>query len=372
MAAFEGITWEQIEAFSRDGVVVIDNVLSPEEVDEAREGYHAYLKGAGVDHDDLGVTGKNLAFLSSTGGAGGILDIYYASFKLKVAENPNIVKSVCALWEFTYAKSSERVDSRCKDSGNSVGEGATNDGVWNHPHGTFDPRRPLMAVDRVCYRLPDVLSLHLGRQKDRLKERPLQRHLAPHLDCCPPHESVEIRGKGIEMWRPIQGFVALTDCLEPNCGGFECCYGFHREFLQWAEKRRWSTKKGRNGQDQVIPPPCLGNFSPIRPIEDADVIRRFQHVPCKAGSLVLWDNRIPHANSKVHEGNSPREVLYVSLLPKVKQNMNYVEDQLVRFKEGSLPSDFWQAAAADDIRQHAQDHEFTTLGKQMMGIKEYQ
>jgi hypothetical protein len=32
----------------------------------------------------------------------------------------------------------------------------------------------------------------------------------------------------------------------------------------------------------------VGDFTPIRPVEDRDILDRFQHVPCKAGDLVCW------------------------------------------------------------------------------------
>ena len=35
-------------------------------------------------------------------------------------------------------------------------------------------------------------------------------------------------------------------------------------------------------------PPCVGDFTPIRPVEDRDILERFQHVPCKAGDMVCW------------------------------------------------------------------------------------
>merc|ERR1711871_52294 len=125
-----------------------------------------------------------------------------------------------------------------------------------------------------------------------------------------------------------------------------------------------------DGQLRESPPPCVGEFTPIRPIEDADILNQFKHVPYNAGSLVLWDNRIPHANSRFHEGDTPREVIYISLLPYIQKNISYVEEQLKNFKMGNSPSDFWQSRK-DTLRQHAQDHNFTALGNQLMGIEEY-
>ena len=54
---------------------------------------------------------------------------------------------------------------------------------------------PLAAIDRVCFRLPDKLSTLLGSSRGKGKRHGLQRHLAPHLDCCPPH--VQWRAGGV-------------------------------------------------------------------------------------------------------------------------------------------------------------------------------
>jgi ectoine hydroxylase-related dioxygenase (phytanoyl-CoA dioxygenase family) len=352
---------ERLSTFSREGYLVVPNVLSAEEVADATHGFHEYLRDMGVDVDDLEGTGQNLAKLSSTGGAGGILDIFWADFKLKVAENPNVVRIMSELWQATYG---------------SCGEGVEEGDLWSHVHGTFDATRPLAAIDRVCFRLPDNISATLGGSKGKIKQRGLQRHLAPHLDCCPPHRPGEDDGAlpPGSKWRPIQGFVALTDNLEPNQGGFECCPGHHRVFKSWAASRPWqpqpaSKQVGRRGaKAELVPPPCQGAFTPMRPTEDADVLARFCHVPCRAGDLVLWDNRLPHSNSRAHRGRVPREVVYIGLIPRVPVNLEYVREQRDRFRSGRLPADFWQSQGAD-VRQHCGYH-FSDLGREMMLLDE--
>ena len=61
---------ESISTFSREGYLVVPDVLSAEEVAECKCGFLEYLRDAGVNVDDLEGTGHNLANLSSTGGAG--------------------------------------------------------------------------------------------------------------------------------------------------------------------------------------------------------------------------------------------------------------------------------------------------------------
>ena len=321
------IEGHHIEDFIRDGVVVIEGVLTDKEVEEARCGLHDYLRERGIDHESLEETGHKLASLSSTNGKGGVLDIYNAPFKLKVAENSKVVDAICNIWQCTYAN---------KESDN---------GLWAHPYGEFQCDSPLMAIDRVCYRVPDRLSVMLGS-----KRKPLQRNLSPHLDLA-----VDGGIGDLAKFRPVQGFVALTDCLEPNHGGFECCRGFHRYFSKWKHER----PKG---------PKYQGAFTPIRPVEDADVLERLSHVPCKAGSLVLWDYRLPHASTR-NMGNIPREVIYISLLPRVQRNVDYVRDQLKRYNEGGVPVDFWGSQEQDQgERQHATGYKFSSQGNLMMGM----
>lgn len=307
----------QLDTFLQDGVLVVDDILSKEELERARNGLEDTLRSQGVDPDHLEGTGRNLASLSSTNGSGGVLDIFYTQWQLKVASNPKLWSVTKQLWDVGY--DATRTDHR-----------------W-HPHGAFDTQSGYMYLDRVGYRLPTALAQKLGTSK----KRPIQRSLTPHLDCCPEsfHEDPH-------KWRPIQCFVSLTDNLQPNTGGFEAAKGFHREFDDWA-KARPATQVTKGGVTETIPAPCIGNYTHIRPNEDKDIMDRVNHIPVKAGSVVFWDNRIPHANSYRHDGDSPRAVVYCSFLPNVPKNRLYAERQLDKWKRGQYPSDQWIAAGTD-------------------------
>ena len=126
--------------------------------------------------------------------------------------------------------------------------------------------------------------------------------------------------------------------------------------------------EGNEQEQELGPPPCLGAFTPMRPLEDADVLARFVHVPCRAGDLVLWDNRIPHANSREHVGVTPREVVYIGMLPPTTGNFAYGRQQRERFHEGRLPVDFWQGKT-DEIRQ-VSSYCFSPLGDRLMLLSE--
>jgi hypothetical protein len=151
-----------------------------------------------------------------------------------------------------------------------------------------------MYLDRLGYRLPTQLAHDLGGKVSDVaptdgkgkKVLPIQRSLTPHLDCRPSDMFSESQKK----WRPIQCFVALTDALEANQGGFEAARGWHREFHTWAAQRppsRIVTSKGVTS----VPAPCVGEYTHIRPQEDAEVMKRIEHIPVPAGSAVFWDIR---------------------------------------------------------------------------------
>jgi hypothetical protein len=276
-----------------------------------------------------------LSTLSSTWGAGGILDVFYEEWKLKVNEHPKVVATINKLLQETYAKNLKN---------------------FTHPYGEFDPQKSLMYIDRVCFRVPDSVSQHF-----RSRKKTLQRSLTPHLDCC-PHKMYN-SSKEYPKWRPIQAFVALTDTLNLNEGGFEAHPGFHLQFDDWVAHRKPSPSRDQPNQT----PPCVGDFTPIRPIEDKEVMQGITHIPCRAGDLICWDYRIPHANSRRNDNNIAREVIYVGILPSVGLNVTYVQNQLRRYREGKVPLDQWHEHSGSQPC----DYNFSSLGKKLMMITDY-
>lgn len=326
---------DYIQKFRNDGVVVVKGVLTPKEVESARQAFAAsLLSSVGCGADDLDATAAGLSLLSSTGGSGGVLDLFYEDWKLYVAEHPKVVHAMNQLWENTYA--------------------SAKDTLFAHPFGAFDSRKSLMYVDRVCYRVPETVSKKFSKGK----KKTLQRSLTPHLDCCPHGDRFYSSDKKHPKWRPIQAFVALTDTLNANEGGFEACVGFHKQFDEWAVSRPAGANQAQ--------PPCVGDFTPIRPIEDKDVISGFQHIPCKAGDMVCWDYRIPHANSRRNDTSRAREAIYVGLLPYVPRNIVYAQEQLQRYRRGKVPGDQWHDSS--DVQPN--QYPFSRLGQLMMGMSD--
>ena len=252
-----------------------------------------------------------------------------------------------------------------------------------------------MYIDRCCFRVPNSI---IDSQNTLDRRKKLQRSLTPHLDCC-PHSIFEASDKQIPKWRPIQAFIALTDTLNKNEGGFEACRGLHAEFDSWNADRRWSMSIVES--DKSLPPPCISEFTPIRPKEDNNILRKLDHVPCRAGGmtvdtyflllyntylqiyrffflcisqfllpfvrpdLVCWDYRIPHGNSRRNNSETVREAVYVGLLPDVTRNRKYAKNQLEQFQNEILPTDQWHGSTSHQVCSH---FVFSQLGRKLMMI----
>jgi hypothetical protein len=92
------LTEEQIEKFQHDGILVVDNILTDDELETAKEGLHQSLLRYGIDTSNLADTAHNLKNLSSTGGSGGVLDLFYSKFKMDIALNERLFHATTELW----------------------------------------------------------------------------------------------------------------------------------------------------------------------------------------------------------------------------------------------------------------------------------
>jgi len=120
----------------------------------------------------------------------------------------------------------------------------------------------------------------LGVSRDRLGVKvPGRRGMRIHHDVD-PHAPPKVFG----------GLVYLTD-TPPERGAFRCVPGVFRDMAGWLERHPGA------GIDVVD-------------AEGHDVVA----VPGRAGDLVIWDVRLPHANGENLAG-APRVVQYVSMFP---------------------------------------------------------
>mmetsp|Transcript_8387 Transcript_8387/g.12924 ORF Transcript_8387/g.12924 Transcript_8387/m.12924 type:complete len:378 (-) Transcript_8387:329-1462(-) len=364
------LTQEQIKEFLDQGVLVADNIFDFQEIQDAADGLSETLAKNGVDVTDIEGTGHNLSLLSSTNGSGGVVDLFYDDWKMAITSNPRLFQATTELWNQAYCSKGEARGDLLKEESFK----------W-HQHGAFDCNKGYMYIDRIGFRLPTALSDKLGaklksengRRKGR-KTNSLQRSLTPHLDCCP----IDFFSDRNMKWRPIQCFISLTTNLDPNTGGFEALPGFHLDFENWIGNRVptvYSKKINGVVKEVISPPPCIGEYTHIRPKEDASIMEKIRHIPVRTGSVVFWDNRIPHGNAYRHDGNIPRAVVYCSFLPDVPVNRKYVQNQLDKYKKGKSPSDQWTKRPNDDdvvntgeIRNNSTSND---LVRKLLGIENW-
>jgi hypothetical protein len=171
------------------------------------------------------------------------------------------------------------------------------------------PARPASArlfayIDRVAYRLP----AHIRNEKG----------LDLHMDRHPTLPFAHIK-----KWRPIQAFVTLTDHWGGATGGLQVVPGFHRDagfFARGAEIKESPGEFFRMGDHAY------------------DRLRKsLVTVQAPKGSLVCWDNRLPHATCARLEGADSREVVFVGFLPDITINRQYVEKQCQCLLRGLSP-----------------------------------
>jgi len=96
---FKPLTQKQIERYERNGILVLENVLSPTKLKTTLRGLHKTLLEHGVDTTNLRNTGHNIKKLSSTNGTGGVLDIFYPDFKMDIATNETLFRATSQLWD---------------------------------------------------------------------------------------------------------------------------------------------------------------------------------------------------------------------------------------------------------------------------------
>jgi Gig2-like len=312
------LSQEQIDTFKRDGILIVPNVLSKIQVQNAVDGLDETLVELDINPQELYENPYPIATVQLVGG---ITDIYYPQWKFDVMTHPNVHSVFQQLMQHTYA------------SGVEPG--------FEQPYGAFDPKHSYTYIDRIGYRVPDKVFDACQEKADeavRNARKSRFRTLRPHVDANPYHmfqpESIgdKWHTHGYKSrFRPVQCFVALSDNKGAECGGFRAAPGFHTEFEEYFQSRSES----------------LTHYAPQREFytlasqEHKSIQDRlrsdFQY---DAGSMILWDWRIPHHNTKTHTGDETRKVVYCGLLPEVPINQRYVNEQIKSIAKHTLPPDF--------------------------------
>jgi len=267
---------EQIQEYCDNGILVIENVFTDEEVTHIREGLHAQLQEHGMNHErllaglDVPPSGTRLKSESAS--------FFYRKWKLDAQLNERV---------YRYAK-----DLLVRTYGQRIAG-------FDHPFGTFN--QVLAYMDRINYRLPDHIRAEGG--------------LGLHLDRNPIDPYLQ-NSTGLKKWRPIQGLITLTDHYGANCGGLQVVRGFHKRIDDYF----------RSSRDDPIYA-CGGEFTRLVSKNHTALSKLLETIQAPLGSLIMWDNRLPHATCEHLLGNETREVIYTAYLPDVTLNRAYWQEQ---------------------------------------------
>lgn len=275
------LTEQHIEQFKSDGYTIIENILSQEKIIQARSDLHNVLKNkCGIDHDMIinfiNPPPENARIKSN------VSNIFYSKFKLDIQIN----EQMYLIWKELMEK--------------------TIDEFPLGPHNDVIP-----YIDRICWRLPDIIREEGG--------------LDLHLDRRPGDNFMT----NIKKYRPIQGFVTLTDHYGNDSGGLKLVKGFHKIFDDFfakdPNKKDWGTS---------------GEFFRMHSKSYTKLQNQLETPNIPAGSLVLWNNRLPHATCSKLKGYDSREVIYLSYIPNVPLNIKYAQEQKENFKANKQPPSY--------------------------------
>lgn len=276
------LTQFHIDQFITDGYTIIENILTLDQITLARRELHNSLNKLGINHDQI------INFVDKppedTRIKSSVSNIFYAKFKLDIQIN----ESMYLIWKELIEKT-----------------------IVDFPLGKHNDVLPY--IDRICWRLPDIireeggLDLHLDR---RLGSNYLS---------------------NVKKYRPIQGFVTLTDHYGENSGGLRLVKGFHKQFDDFFSKVPDKINLDKNQS---------GEFFRLHSKSYTKLQNQLETLNVPAGSLVLWDNRLPHATCSKLKGYDSREVIYLSYIPNVPLNIKYAQEQKENFKSNLPPPSY--------------------------------
>lgn len=305
---------ENIDEFYKNGYTVIENFYNDDEINYFRSGLHTELLKHGIDHYKI-LTGEQKIDDEKCGPRikSVTADFYYAKYQIDALINEKIYNVMKTFVNATFG---------------------TNKGIFAHPFGHSDDVIPFF--DRICWRLPD----HIRREDG----------LDLHLDQNPVDPYL-LKGEGLMKWRPIQAFICLTDHWDNESGNLEVVSGFHA----------YKDDYFKMDYDELIKLESKGEFYRMNS-KKYDALRdKLQPVIASKGSIVLWDNRLPHATSKLFNKMDSREVLYGGfILPSVKINQEYNKKQLINLSKNEFPP-YYQIKLTDKKQKCNRDWNYSDL-----------
>jgi hypothetical protein len=208
----------------------------------------------------------------------------------------------------------------------------------HHPQAFWDLRQqPLIhEAFAALYGTP-----RLWVSIDRASFKPPSRGLSSTYRAEPIHWDGDPRRTTLS----IQGLVYLAD-TSPDQGGFCCVPELFRQLDDWLQHQ----------PEAELRRPDVSGF----PIE---------HIGGPAGSLVLWNRRMPHSSGE-NRGTAPRWVQYVAMEPEGDAAAR--EELTTQYREKRPPA--WavrQQIAEQQIPEPGEPAALTPLGRKLVGLERW-
>lgn len=313
------ISQEHIDEFIECGITVIEDIFNEEEVDHIRKQLHTQLFELGIDHN--AIIQKQIEPFNSVRMKAPTSKIFYNKWKIDVQTNPKIYECVKKLMQQTFSPSD----------------------VPNFEH-IYGPFEDIYAyIDRICYRLPDCIKMEGG--------------LKLHIDRN-PFDPYLLKNGGLKKWRPIQGFLTLTDHYGSESGGLRVVKNFHKKSdLYFKNNLSLNNENISKG----------GEFFRLDSRCHTKLEQECQPVNAKKGSLVLWDNRLPHDTCTKLAGIDTREVIYIVFIPKTSINVEYIKNQLTTINKNIIPPAFNAHGSTELCDKNWNDNQLTKFQKNILG-----
>ena len=107
----------------------------------------------------------------------------------------------------------------------------------------------------------------------------------------------------------VQAIICLTDST-PTSGGFACVPGFHKKFKHWGEAHPMGSLvvNGKTINE------TYGDGQPFPVPSDDPCQQEIIQALAPAGSMILWDSRLPHQNVPNIDNEAFRVVFYCNMV----------------------------------------------------------
>jgi len=228
--------------------------------------------------------------------------------------------------------------------------------------------RITVSLDRICLKPPYFIEKTEGQ---RIEFPQYHSEFGIHTD--------------MNLWdldeMKYQGSISLVDTPIGH-GGFRCIPGFHKLNKIREYRKRYERGDFHNGVPQT-PPDVTDPSTNFVWFSDKELIKNeVVEIPMEQGDVMIWSNRIPHANAVSHS-NKWRIQCYVRFIPANDKHEEYRKEVARSINTGEKPRYFSTGNATADTRYASQENihfeqqnyklpELTWLGQRIFGLKDWE